>query len=342
MKRVLVVRQDNNGDVLLTGPAVRAVARAADSVTFACGPRGEAAARLLPGVAETMVWESPWIDQDPHPVSAPHVDAFVKRLRRKAFDEAIVFTSFHQSPLPMALLLRLAGIGRIGAISVDYAGSLLDVRHRVEDDIHEVQRALSLTAAMGYWPAPDDALQLRIRDVGKAPARRLQPYVVVHPGATMAARAWSERGNAALVALLARRGHRVVVTGARQERALADRVVGSTRGAENFAGKTTFAQFAAIVAGASGVVSGNTVAPHLAAAFGTPVVSIFPPTIPAVRFRPWMVDHVLLGNQTISCAGCRARVCPIEGQPCLAGVTPRTVADALESLLGRATAKAVS
>ncbi len=42
-----------------------------------------------------------------------------------------MFTSFHQSALPLALLLRLAGSAAITAISDDYPGSLLDVRHRV-------------------------------------------------------------------------------------------------------------------------------------------------------------------------------------------------------------------
>ena len=60
---VLVARQDNDGDVLLAGPAVRAIAAGAREVTLLCGPRGEQAARLLPEVDEVMVWRAPWIDQ---------------------------------------------------------------------------------------------------------------------------------------------------------------------------------------------------------------------------------------------------------------------------------------
>ena len=48
----LVVRLDSDGDVLLAGPAVRAVAAGAGHVTLLCGPRGRAAAELLPGVDE--------------------------------------------------------------------------------------------------------------------------------------------------------------------------------------------------------------------------------------------------------------------------------------------------
>lgn len=329
MKRVLLARQDNNGDVLLTGPAVRTVAQSCE-VTYLCGPRGAAAAAMLPGVEDIVVFEAAWIDAEPRAVQSGEISAFVEDVRERAFDEAIVFTSFHQSPLPLALLLRMAGVPRIGAISVDYPGSLLDVRHRVEDDIHEVQRALSLVRAMGYAPSPLDDLRLQMRDVPQYMPLPFSRYVVVHPGATVSARAWYPERNAALVERLCGLGFNVAVTGGRDEANLTAYVAGAN--ALDLGGKTTFAEFAAVVRDASAVICGNTAAAHVAAAAGTPVVSIFPPTIPAVRFHPWMVPHVLLGDQHIPCAGCRARTCPIPGQPCLDQVRVEPVIDALQRL----------
>lgn len=327
MKRVLVVRQDNNGDVLLTGPAVRAVAAHAE-VTMLCGPRGAAAANMLPGVREVIVREAEWIDAEPHAVGRESTMRFVDDTAARRFDEALVFTSYHQSPLPLALLLRMAGVDRIGAISVDYPGSLLDVRHHVDDDIHEVERALSLAYAMGYrLPNGDDAsLRMCELPAGRAP---FSSYIVVHPGATVPARAWFPERNAELVARLCERGHNVIVTGSAPERELAAYVAGNATRAINLAGTTTFAQFAAIIRGASAVISGNTAAAHVASATKTPVVEIFPPTIPAVRFRPWMVPHELLGDQDIVCKGCRARRCPFEMQPCVDGVRVDDVLAAL-------------
>jgi len=325
MKRVLAVRQDNNGDVLLTGPALRAIATEA-RVSLLCSPRGAGAARLLPGVSDVMVWEAAWIDADPKPVSADDVGAFVADVRSRSFDEAVIFTSFHQSPLPTALLLRMATVPRVGAISIDYPGSLLDVRHLVHDDMHEVERALSLAKAMRYALPPGDDGRLAISDVPAETKLGASGYVVVHPGATVPARAWSPERNAELVRRLLSEGHDVVVTGSACERSLTSYVAGQNCRAVDLGGETTFAEFAAIVRDASVVVTGNTSAAHVAAATQTPVVSIFPPTIPALRFRPWMVEHVLLGDQEAPCAGCRARVCPIEGQPCLSGVTADIVA----------------
>jgi ADP-heptose:LPS heptosyltransferase len=330
MKHVLLARQDNNGDVLLTGPAVRAVAQSCN-VTYLSGPRGAAAAAMLPGVSDVLVFEAAWIDAEPQPVREDGIAAFIHDVRAGAIDEAIVFTSFHQSPLPLALLLRIAGIARIGAISVDYPGSLLDVRHRVDDDIHEVERALSLASAMGYALSPLEDRRLRMRDVPERYPLPFSRYVVVHPGATVSARAWYPDRNADLVRRLRSDGFNVVVTGGRDESTLTAYVAGTH--ALDLGGRTTFAEFAAIVRNAGAVICGNTAAAHVAAAVGTPVVSIFPPTIPAVRFHPWMVPHVLLGEQTIPCAGCRARTCPIPGQPCLDDVRVDSVIDALGRLV---------
>jgi ADP-heptose:LPS heptosyltransferase len=328
---VLAVRQDNNGDVLLAGPAIRALAARGD-VTLLCGPSGAAAAAALPGVGRTIVAEAAWIEANARPVARAEIAAFVDGIAAARIDEAVIFTSFHQSPLPAALLLRLAGVPRISAISTDYPGTLLDVRHRVDDDVHEVERALSLAAAAGFpLPARDDA-RLAMRVGAFNPLGADRPYVVVHPGATVPARAWAPERNRALVAALRARGSNVVVTGTAAERELCAYVAGD---ATDLSGRTDFSALARVIADAQALVVGNTGAAHVAAAVGTPVVSLFAPTIPAARFRPWRVPHVLLGDQAIACAGCRSRACPLPAQACLDGVAIGDVLDALDRLAGR-------
>src|SRR5690606_31215762 len=83
------------------------------------GPRGRAAARLLPGVDRLLEWSQPWLEPAPDPVDPVDQRRFVERIADLAPDQAIIFTSYHQSPLPLALLLRLAGVPRISAISDD-------------------------------------------------------------------------------------------------------------------------------------------------------------------------------------------------------------------------------
>src|SRR3712207_55196 len=147
---VLYARLDNDGDVLLAGPAIRAVAADADRVTLLCGPRGRRAAELLPGVDEVLVHHCPWIDAHPEPVTREATEALVADVAGRGVDRAFILTSFHQSPLPLALLRRLAGVPELAATSVDYPGSLLDVRHKISDDVHEVERSLALVGTLGH------------------------------------------------------------------------------------------------------------------------------------------------------------------------------------------------
>lgn len=332
---VLVARQDNAGDVLLAGPAVRAVAAGARRVTMLVGPNGRAAAELLPGIDEVIVHKAAWIDAHPGPVTRREIDGLVDRLSALALDEALVLTSFHQSALPLALLLRMAGVATIAAVSEDYPGSLLDVRHQVDGEVHEVVRALSLAARLGYHlpPTDDGRLQVRLPNLNGSTPRLARPYVVVHPGASVPARAWPADRHAELVDVLVARGRRVVVTGSKAERDLTAAVVGAPRPEViDFGGRTDLAGLAHVLAGAEVVVVGNTGPAHLAAAVGTPVVSLFAPTVPPARWRPWAVPHVLVGFHDIGCAGCRARECPVRGHPCLSRVPVDEVVAALDRL----------
>jgi ADP-heptose:LPS heptosyltransferase len=331
-RRVLVVRLDNAGDVLLAGPAIRAVAGHSSHVALLAGPRGHAAAELLPGVDEVIVWRAPWVDIDPPAVRRDDVLGLTGRLAAGRFDDALVLTSFHQSPLPTALVLRLAGIPRIAAISVDYPGALLDVRHRLDDDVPEAERGLSLARAAGFPPPPGDDGRLAVRfplpDVRHLTGEA--PYVVLHPGASAAARQWPAARCAQAVAELTARGRRTVVTGARSECDLTARVAGGS--GVDLGGHTTMAELAAVLAGAVAVVVANTGPAHLAAAVGTPVVSLFAPVVPAARWAPYGVPCVLLGDQDAGCRGTRARECPVDGHPCLSRVTADEVAEAVEKL----------
>ncbi|MGH3785552.1 MAG: glycosyltransferase family 9 protein [Pseudonocardiaceae bacterium] len=330
----LVARLDNAGDVLLAGPAVRAVAAHVDKLVMLTGPHGTAAAKLLPGVDHLIEWCAPWIDPYPEPVTAEHVTTLHDAVRAQAPDAALLLTSFHQSALPLALLLRLGGVGWIGAISEDYPGSLLDLRHRVDGDPPEAQRALGLARAAGYsLPAGDDG-RLRVR--GPLPdVRHLTAgpgYVVMHPGASVPAREWPAQHCAQTVRALTAAGYRVLVTGSATEAQLTAEVAGST--GVDLGGQTDLRALAAVLARACVVVAGNTGPAHLAAAVGTPVVSLFAPVVPAARWAPFGVPTVLLGDQHAPCKDTRARHCPVPGHPCLSGVGPADVVDAVGSLAG--------
>ncbi|WP_112679655.1 HAD-IIIA family hydrolase [Micromonospora saelicesensis] len=333
VRTALVVRSDSAGDVLVTGPAIRAVAAGAERVVLLCGPRGRAAANLLPGVDEIIEHPLPWIDPAPGPVDPEAMRSLSTRLGAVGADQAVVFTSFHQSALPLALLLRMAGINRIAAISDDYPGSLLDIRHRVPAGVPEPERALSLAAAAGHRLPDGDEPVLRLRRdaVPPRPADVGDPgYVVLHPGSAASSRACPPEVATRIVGALADAGHRVLVTGGPDERAVTARVAAA--GGTDLGGRTDLAGLAAIVADASAVVVGNTGPAHLAAAAGVPVVSLFAPTVPFGQWGPYRVPTVRLGDAAAPCRDTRAASCPVPGHPCLSGVDPGDVVNALRTL----------
>jgi ADP-heptose:LPS heptosyltransferase len=331
----LIARLDNAGDVLLAGPTVRAVAAHVDRVVMLTGPHGSAAATLLPGVDEVIEWCAPWIDPSPAPVTAQHVAVLQDAVRAHAPRTALLLTSFHQSPLPLALVLRLAGVGWIGAISEDYPGSLLDLRHHVEGDLPEAQRGLDLAQAAGYrLPAGDDGRLAVRRPLPNVEHLTGEPgYVVMHPGASVPAREWPRQHCAQAVRALAAAGYRVLVTGSAHEQHLTAQVAGDT--GVDLGGRTDLRALAGVLDGARVVIAGNTGPAHLAAAVGTPVVSLFAPVVPAARWAPYGVPTVLLGDQHAPCRDTRARHCPVPGHPCLSDVHPADVVDAVGALHNR-------
>jgi ADP-heptose:LPS heptosyltransferase len=338
--RVLVARLDSLGDVLLAGPAVRAVAQCAE-VTMLVRKGLDKAAELLPGVDDVVEFDAAWVLFDPPPVDHHAIADLLGAVEAGQFDAALVLTSFHQSPLPLALLMRMAGVPWIGAICEDYPGSLLDLRHRVADGLPESERNLSLARAAGF-PADERGARLALRQPLLDVTARVgtEPYVVFHPGAAVSARRPTARHSRAMVAALLAAGHRVVVTGSTAEVTLTGFVAGGA--AIDLGGQLSMAELAAILSRADVVVAPNTGPAHLAAAVGTPVVSLFAPVVRAEQWAPYGIPRVVLGDQQAPCRDSRVRTCSIPGHPCLTSITPSAVVAAVAELRMRSEASAAN
>jgi ADP-heptose:LPS heptosyltransferase len=329
VRRVLVVRLDSVGDVLLAGPAIAATAAASGSVDVLCSSVGRPAAELLPGVDRTIVFDAPWILQPAPPVANDALQRLISHLGRGGYDAAAILTSSHQSALPTAMLLRLAGVPRLAAVSNDYPGSLLDHRLRGDPDLHEVERALAVVEMIDVEVGDRAAHRLRIEVEAPPP---VAGRVVLHPGAAAAARTLSPARWREAAAALSRLGYEVIVTGTRAEASLCAAVAEPTGHPPIVLPPSELRRLAEVIGSAAVVVAGNTGPVHLAAAMGRPVAVVFAPTVPPKRWRPWGVPHVLLGDLDVACAGCRSIRCPLAEQVCLTGVTTDAVAHAVERL----------
>ena len=343
-RRVLAVRLDNLGDVLVTTPAIHAMRESLPdaTITLLASPIGAQAGRLNPDVDEVIVYNAPWMDPWSRlPLDPAREMETIAQLSAGRYDAAVIFSSFRQSPLPAAYLCYLAGIPLRLAASIDGPGSLLTTRHRhPERMMHEVERGLDLVAAVGMGTS-DDRLVLRVPDGAREEVAYLvgdqRPLIVVHPGCSMPARTYPWEQYVEVVDTLVRDlGARVVLTGTDDERPLVDAILANVKPwtraqVTSAAGSLGFPAFCALVEAADVVVTNNTGPMHMAAALGTPVVALFALTNPPEQWGPWKVPQRMLWHE-VPCRLCYSRVCPTT-HDCLREVQPRQVVEAVADLL---------
>lgn len=347
-ERVLCVRLDAIGDVLMTEPALRALAhsRRGRRLTLLTSVSGREAARLIPYLEDVLVYDAPWMKAAPS--GTPGADrtlAMVENLRMRRFDAAVIFTVYTQSALPAALLCTLADIPLRAAHCRENPYQLLtDWVRETEPDMrvrHEVRRQLDLVATLGGM-IDDDRLSITIgaaafEVIDRLLSGRIDParrWVVIHPGGTAESRRYPVECFAAAAGRLVRAFNcQIVWTGTSEEAPLIAHAQGAMgEPSVSLAGRLTLEELAALIAKAPLLISNNTSTVHVASAVFTPVVDLYALTNP--QHTPWRVpSRVLFEN--VPCGFCYKSVCPEGHHQCLRGVSPESVVAAAIDLLDR-------
>ena len=334
--RILVIRPDNIGDVVLTSPLFRALRRHRPTATIGllASPGGAAAAPLLPWIDEVIEARTVWQDLGARlPLDPAREQGLIDRLRRGHWDVALIATSWRQTAWPAGYLAYLAGIPvRVGFAS-DFGGSVLShVLPLPPEGTHAVERNLALLAALGIDPE-DDHLEISIPTHARAAVtRRLRDagvtrdYVLAVPGASAPAR----RPDAARMAESAAETAEalaipVVVAGTERERDLIGAFRAAVPRSVHLGLDLTVPEFAALIDGASVVLCANSAALHLADAVGTPVVAAYAGTDLRSQWRPRHTASALR-SLPVGCSPCYRITCPIENA-CL-DITPEAMAAA--------------
>jgi lipopolysaccharide heptosyltransferase II len=344
-RKLLVVRLDNLGDVVMTTPAIAAIRHGSPDahITLLASRSGAAAAAYIPVLDDVIAYDAPWT---PGTTGDAQSDKrLIDELAQRQFDAAIIFTVCMQSALPAALMCRLAGIPLRLAHSRENPHDLLT--HWVPDSEvcasgmrHEVARQLDLVKSVGFEPCDErmqfrypasDVLSMRRKFV-EAGADLLRPYVVVHPGATAASRRYpAQRFGIAAQSIVEATGCQVVFIGGADEQPLiAEAQLRMDAPGVSLAGQLSLGELAALIAGAQVIVCNNSGPVHIAAAVGTPVAVLYALTNP--QHTPWRVpSHVL--NHDVPCRNCLESVCPEKHHDCLERVEPDAVVQAALDLI---------
>lgn len=349
-KRILCIRLDYLGDVLMSSPAFRALREsiAGSHITLLTSSSGAAAARFIPEVDDIIEYAAPWLKRSAE--HGPHIDmAMIERLARGRFDAAVIFTVYSQNPLPSAMLCHLAGIPLRLAHCRENPYRLLT--HWVRDPEpqervrHEVRRQLDLVAAIGAhanserlsFAVPDIDVRWALEQLHSLGIDRTRPWIVLHPGASAQSRRYpAQHWIAAAGELSARLQCPLVFTGSDDERPLVEQIRQGMDNTWSLAGRLDLGKLAALISQAPLLISNNTGPVHIAAAIGTPVVDLYALTNP--QHTPWQVPNRVL-YEDVPCRYCYKSVCPEGHHECLAGVRPTRVVRAALELLHAGEAK---
>jgi len=352
VRNLLAVRLDNIGDLLMTTPALNAVRNCLPEarITLLTSPAGAAAAHHVPGIDAAIPFAAPWVTpRDDAPLAGELGENELRmaiRLAEQRFDAAVIFTVCTQSALPAALLCRLAGIPLRLAYSRENPYELLTdwlpERDVIGDGMrHEVARQIDLVAAVGLFSGdPHLHFRYRIENVRRLQELMLlaghdpvQPYFVVHPGASAPSRRYPAVHFGVAADIIAREsGCTAIYTGSENESVLVEEaraVMGEL--SVSLAGHLDLGELAALIAGAEVVVANNTGPVHIAAAVNTPVVDLYALTNP--QHTPWHVASQVL-NHDVPCRWCLKSDCPEGHHDCLRKVEPERVAAAALELMG--------
>jgi ADP-heptose:LPS heptosyltransferase len=301
--RLLVIRPDHLGDLLLATPALARLRRALPeaAITALIGPW---ARPVLEGRREVDVVRTcafPGFTREPATsLTAPYrlLMREAAALRRTGYDAALIL---RVDQWWGALLAAAAGIPiRVGygvAESRPFLTHALPASY-AQHSVRENWRVVGALLDVLGLPATEEptAPQVAVTPPGRAAATALLAghgipvdarLVAIHPGSGSAVKLWpARRWSAVADALAARLDARVVVTGSAAEAGLVrELVAGMQTPAVGAAAALDWAGLAALYARCELVLGVDSGPLHLAAAVGVPTVHLFGPTDPA-RFGP--------------------------------------------------------
>ena len=301
-ERILLIRPDHLGDVVLATAVLRAMRKSRPSaeITILVGPWAAQILRTSNDVDRILTYSFPWFDRQAVPPVFERYFLAVRlagRLRAYSFDRAVVLRPDHWWG---ALVARLAGIPqRIGYAGAIQSRLLTDVippggpEHAVVSGLRLVepcrvlnpqfQQGLPLTS----MPITHSDRAIARRILASSFSEKPTRIAMVHPGASVALKRWPVERWATIADRLVVDGWSVAVAAGPGEGALAQDI---SRTAD-----TTIANLGEIgsIGVLAGLFEGATVAlgmdsapMHVATAVGTPTIRLFGPGN-EVFFGPW-------------------------------------------------------
>ena len=330
-RRILVVKLDHLGDVVLATPALRALRDRYPeaAIDLLVGPGSIPAVAGNPAITRVLTYRSPRFARRTGagvPDTTADGVARLREIAREGYDTIVELRGDGRT----LLLPFLAGARR----RVDRGTSRILLRlERRKAPLHEVEANLEivrpLTRGRAARRAETDRPRVEVHVSPEARASMLAKLgqhglpggarlVVIHPGAAWRPRAWRpERFGAVAAWILGHYDARVLLVGSEDERDVEEAVrrsAGPDR-VHPLTGALSLEELTALLSGAALFLGNDSGPAHLAAACGTPSIVLFGPQEPR-RFAPWSERTIVL-HHPVACFPCRQRVCVMPEDPCV-------------------------
>lgn len=315
--RLLIIRPDHLGDMLLTTPAIRAIKaqRPQLSIHVLCGKWCADALAHFEEIDQVLTLPFPGFQRGGAAGGNPYRLALqsARMLRQVGYDSAIIMRPDHWWG---ALLANLAGIrGRVG-YSEPGVAPFLTVARTLRHE-HVVEQNWRLAEAFVDMPLSSEIrleFPLQTADserIDSLLADRdidaVKPIVCIHPGSGASSKLWlAEKWAAVAEAIEREYDAAIIFTGTAGDKKMIEEIAANMSAAAHaLAGLTSVGELAALYRRASIVMGPDSGAMHVAAAVHCPTVALFGPADP-IEFAPWGDPgrHAVIASD-IACGPCR-------------------------------------
>ncbi len=342
VQRILVIRLDHIGDVVMTRPAIRALHKKFPHAVIDLAVSEEIAPLLESSkeVSALIPVKQGWFSRKA--AVAQQVAAFrelVVLLREKNYDLGIDF----RGDLRNILLMWFGGVRHRTGFGRTGGGFLLNEDVPYDASLHQVRLNLSLLSSfyiamdnklLPFEYAPERAREFWATTGQMSPTTAL-PRVVVHPDAGYPSKRWPFENFRALIEKIDREAlAQIVLIGTADDRDKAPDLKIRSERFIDMRGKTALRDLP-VLFDACDVFIGNDSGPsHIAAAQGLEIVLLASGTNDMRYWYPW-TERLSLLQHEVPCAPCGLPDCPVEGHPCMETITVDQVFDAILSALRR-------
>lgn len=332
-ERILIVKMDHIGDVLLTTPSLRALRRLYPKAQISClvGSWAKEVLKRNPNVDEVIAFNPPWFQRDnSKPTNFPGVVRFALSLRKRNFDLSIDF----RPDIRNLFFDYLIGAKRRVGYGFKGGGFFLTDVVPYANEKHILERNKDVLRVLGVGNFAFN-LEIHFSKEDEIYVQKLLENCDIHegdlviglnPGAGYSVRNWTNEGFARLGDELTKKyGAKTIIIGTTDAEVLADEIISLMRTTPvNITGKTHLKQLIALIARLNLLITVDSAPRHIANAVGTPVITLRHGVDSQKLWSSYSNnDHVIALD--LSCSPCGEEVCPKGTRDCMTLITPEEV-----------------